>query len=149
MRKIYGPIQERKCWRIRANKKIKDILQVEDTVKFIKSWALCLFGAHLDMCGKSCHHRSLNPKYFIFHIKYIRVLKFVNCSIWDFSFSWQFQYLLTLFLGAGVVGGLVVVMGGWYQQIRKKLCVWLGKLGSPCPQLLQKSLWLHWSFVFH
>ena len=90
MRKIYGPIQERKCWRIRTNKKIKDILQEEDTVKFIKSWDLCLFGARLDMCGKSCPHRSLNPKYFIFDIKYIRVLKFVNCSVWDFSFSWPF-----------------------------------------------------------
>ena len=36
VRKICGPKKEGESWRIRTNKEIKDILQGEDIVKFIK-----------------------------------------------------------------------------------------------------------------
>jgi hypothetical protein len=39
-RKVYGPVQEEKHWRIRTNMEIKNISQGEDNVKFIKSLRL-------------------------------------------------------------------------------------------------------------
>jgi hypothetical protein len=40
VRRIYGPINEGESWRIRTNKKIEDILEGTDNVKFIKSLRL-------------------------------------------------------------------------------------------------------------
>jgi hypothetical protein len=37
VRKIHGPLKGRERWRITTNKKIKDMLNGEDTAKFIKS----------------------------------------------------------------------------------------------------------------
>jgi hypothetical protein len=36
VRKIYGPIKEGEHWRIKANTKIKDVLQGENFVKLVK-----------------------------------------------------------------------------------------------------------------
>jgi hypothetical protein len=40
VRRIYGPINEGKSWRIRTSKEIEDILEGTDIVKFIKSLRL-------------------------------------------------------------------------------------------------------------
>jgi hypothetical protein len=42
VRNIYGPLKE-ECWRIRTNR-IKDMLEGEDTIKFIKSLQLRCYG---------------------------------------------------------------------------------------------------------
>jgi hypothetical protein len=44
VRKIYGPVKGGERWRIRTNKEVEDILQVKDTVEFIKSLRLGWFG---------------------------------------------------------------------------------------------------------
>jgi hypothetical protein len=36
VRKMYGPVKEGECWRIRTNKEIKGILQSDDIVKSIE-----------------------------------------------------------------------------------------------------------------
>jgi hypothetical protein len=44
VRKIYGPTKEGDSWRIKTNKKIKDILQEADIVKWITSSRIRWYG---------------------------------------------------------------------------------------------------------
>jgi len=57
VRRIHEPVKEGESWRIRTNKEIKDTLQGQDIVKFIKSLHLRWYGQFKECKSKTCQNK--------------------------------------------------------------------------------------------